>query len=57
MYGLKINTDKTKLIGEKRYCKDKFDIGKCLTWGVTEFDLLGTTFAVELDKMMSTTVI
>ena len=36
---------------EKRYCKDKFDIGRCLTWGVTEFDLLGITFAVDLDKM------
>ena len=54
MSGLKVNTDKTKLIsiGKKRYCKDKFDIGKCLTWGVTEFDLLGITFAVDLDKMI-----
>ena len=54
MSGLKVNTDKTKLIwiGKKRYCKDKFDIGKCLTWGVTEFDLLGVTFAVDLDKMI-----
>ena len=33
MSGLKVNTDKTKLIwiGKKRYCKDKFNIGKCLT--------------------------
>ena len=54
MSGLKANSDKTKLIwiGENRYCKDKFDIGKCLTWGVTEFDLLGVTFTVDLDKMI-----
>ena len=37
---------------KKRYCKDKFDIGKCLNLGVTEFDLLGVTFAVDLDKMI-----
>ena len=36
----------------KKYCKDKFAIGKCLTWGVTEFDLLGETFEVDLDKMI-----
>ena len=37
---------------EKRYCKDNLNVGKCLTWGVTEFDFLGVTFAVDLGKMI-----
>ena len=54
MSGLRVNTDKTKLvwIGKKRYCQDNLDIGKKLTWGVTEFNLLGITFTVDLEKMI-----
>ena len=48
--GLKVNSDKTKLIwiGGKRYCRDKL-IAKELPWGCTEFDLL--RFSVELVKL------
>ena len=50
--GLKVNTDKTKLIwiGKKKHCKDKL-ITKGLQWGCTQFDLLGLTFSVDLDSM------
>ena len=53
--GLKINTDKTKLvwIGKKRFSQDKIDCGKDLDWGTTEFDLLGITFSVDLCKIPS----
>ena len=51
--GLKVNTDKTKLIwiGKKKHCKDKL-ITKGLQWGCTQFDLLGLTFSVDLDSML-----
>ena len=51
--GLKVNTDKTKLIwiGKKKHCKDKLII-RGLQWGCTEFDLLGLIFSVDLDKML-----
>ena len=44
--GLKINTDKTKLIwiGKKRFCQNIIECGKDLDWGTTEFDLLEITF-------------
>ena len=50
---LKINTDKTKLvwIGRKRYSMNKIESGKILDWGITEFDLLGITFSVDLSTM------
>ena len=53
--GLKINTDKTKLIwiGKKRYSKDKIECEKDLDWGTTKFDLLGITFTVDLCKIPS----
>ena len=54
--GLKINTDKTKLIwiGKKKFSTDKLVDGKKLTWGDTEFDLLGLTFSVDLGSMVYT---
>ena len=50
--GLKINTDKTKLvwIGKKRYSKDKLDIKEDFIWGATEFSFLGIMFSVNLSK-------
>ena len=52
--GLKINTDKTKLvwIGKKRYSKDKLDIKEDFIWGATEFSFLGIMFSVNLSKMV-----
>ena len=52
--GLKINTDKTKLvwIGKKRYSKDKLDIKDDFIWGATEFSFLGIMFSVNLSKMV-----
>ena len=52
--GLKINTDKTKLIwiGKKRYSKCQFDVGKIFEWGTKNFDLLGIKFSIELDDMI-----
>ena len=54
MAGLKVHTNKTKLIwiGEKNNVKTYLMLQKCLTWGVTEFDLLGITSAVDSDKMI-----
>ena len=53
--GLKINTDKTKIvwIGKKKNSLDKFDIKQKLAWGTSEFNLLGLTFSVNLKKMVS----
>ena len=50
--GLKINTDKTKLvwIGKKRYSKDKIHVDKDLVWA-NHFSLLGINFSVDLDEM------
>ena len=52
--GLRINTDKTKLvwIGKKRYSKCEFDVGRTLEWGSKTFTLLGITFSVELGTMI-----
>ena len=54
MSGLKVNTDKTKLvwIGKKRYSKDKLDVGKDLIWGASDFTLLGIKFTVDLSNMI-----
>ena len=52
--GLKVNTDKTKLIwiGKKRYSRDRFETVKDLRWGCTEFELLGLSFSVDLSEMV-----
>ena len=52
--GLKVNTDKTKLvwIGKKRHSKDKLEINKNLSWGNTMFRFLGIEFSVDLCNMM-----
>ena len=54
MSGLRINTDKSKLIwiGKKRNSKDEIDVGKPLTWGKTTFNLLGVNFSVNLSEMI-----
>lgn len=51
--GLKINKDKTKVIwiGSKKGSTDKLNTVPLLSWGETEFDLLGLRFSVDLDKM------
>ena len=51
--GLKINTDKTKIvwIGKKKYSKEKL-IPKKFQWDETEFTLLGLKFSVDLSKMV-----
>ena len=53
MSGLKMNTSKTKIIwiGRKRYSKDKLNVNPRLEWGITDFNMLGIEFNVELDKM------
>ena len=55
MSGLKINTQKTKLIwiGRKKHCKDKLCVNLMLEWGITEFVLLGITFDVKLENMLT----
>ena len=52
MSGLKVNTDKNKIIwiGKKRYSKDKLGVAD-LAWGTTEFNLLGIEFSVDLEKI------
>ena len=54
MSGLRVNMDKTKLvwIGKKRNSKDKFEIGKELAWGASNFTLLGINFSVDLTNMV-----
>ena len=51
--GLKVNTDKTQIvwIGKKKHAKEKFDTGKNLVWGNTDFNLLGINFSVDLNCM------
>ena len=51
--GLKINTDKTKVIwsGKKTNSKDKLKVSVKLHWGATEFKLLGLHFSVDLAKI------
>ena len=55
MSGLKMNTLKTKLIwiGRKKHCKNKLCVNSMLEWGITEFVLLGITFDVELENMVT----
>ena len=50
MSGLKMNAMKTKgiWIGRKRFCKDKLNVSAVLEWGITEFNLLGLEFNVDL---------
>ena len=54
--GLRINTDKTKLvwiqIGKKRYSNSKFDVGRKLEWGTNIFNLLGIKFSIDLNSMI-----
>ena len=54
MLGLRVNMDKTKLvwIGKKRNSKDKFDVGKELAWGASNFTLPGINFSVDLTNMI-----
>ena len=51
--GLRMNKDKTKLIwiGRKKFVKDKLNISEKLTWGETDFSLLGLEFSTFLDKI------
>ena len=51
--GLKMNTEKTKLVwlGRMRHSKEKLDVTPQLSWGTTEFTLLGINFSVDLIKM------
>ena len=53
MSGLKINTDKTKLIwiGKKRYSKDKINTTCNFAWGATDFNLLGINFSTDLERI------
>ena len=53
MSGLVMNTSKTKIIwiGRKRYSKDKLNVKSRLEWGITEFNMLGIEFNVDLEKM------
>ena len=57
IYGLKINTDKTKVVWignlERIFLKDKLIDKYTLIWGEDEFQLLGLTFNVNLDKTIS----
>ena len=54
MSGLKINTEKTKIVwlGRKKHSRDKLNTTQLLQWGITEFCLLGVEFNVDLDKMI-----
>ena len=51
--GLKINTDKTKIvwIGKKRYSQDKLITDK-FDWACTKFNLLGLKFSVNLSEIL-----
>ena len=53
--GLKVNKLKTKVvwIGRKKLCKEKLDVGIKLDWNCIKFDLLGITFHVNLNEMVS----
>ena len=50
--GLKVNTDKTKIIwiGKKKHSNDKL-ISQRFDWNTTEFNMLGLKFSVDLQKM------
>ena len=51
--GLKMNSDKTKLIwtGCKSRCKEQLNVKAKLDWDTTEFDLLGISFTMDLNKI------
>ena len=51
--GLKVNTDKTKIIwlGEKNHSQDMYETPQKLDRGTTEFNLLGLQFSVDLNKI------
>ena len=53
--GLKVNTDKTKIVwlGKKKHSADKIDTVQNLSWGTTDFNLLGLEFSVDMKKMLS----
>ena len=53
MSGLKINTDKTKLIWirKKRHSKDKINTMCNLVWDATDFNLLGIIFSTDLEQI------
>ena len=52
--GLKMNMSKTKTIwrGRKRYSRDIINTTPMLTWGETEFELLGLKFSVNLPQLI-----
>lgn len=54
MSGLKVNTEKTKLVwmGRMKHSKDKIDVGVNLEWGSTKFTLLGVHYSVNLKEMI-----
>lgn len=54
MSGLKINFSKTQVvwIGLKKYSTDSIKTRWKLSWGATQFKLLGITFDVDLSKMV-----
>ena len=51
MSGLKINTDKTKLIWIGKKTKDKINTTYNLAWGATDFNLLGINFSTDLQRI------
>lgn len=53
--GLKTNFDKTQVvwIGAKKYSTDSIKTRWKLSWGTTQFKLLGITFNVDLDKIIN----
>ena len=52
--GLKTNFDKTQVvwIGAKKYSTDSIKTRWKLSWGTTQFKLLGVIFNVDLDKIV-----
>ena len=52
---LRMNKDKTKLIwiGRKKLVKEKLNISENLSWGETQFSLLGLEFSTSLEKIPS----
>ena len=50
-----MNKDKTKLIwiGRKKLVKEKLNISENLSWGETQFSLLGLEFSTSLEKIPS----
>ena len=51
--GLKVNTEKTKLVwlGRKKHSLDKLETKETLSWGTTDFNLLGINFSVNLNDI------